>query len=844
MEQLQKNQSRLDYLWDNFGGRKVLDQMPKSEKVTVTLDGRDENWLYGIYADDYTYIAGSHLTDDGDIYLLISRDDASPRLMQLDVEEGVYKTQSSLGIAPGLKNACSMTFIGDKILISNSSVGDEEVKLYLCECKDAHAVVDPGWVVTPITNSLTIPEHKAIGGAITFTGTLEDGIVWMCEETTSHTDPIKIYQIEIKNGVATENVNAITLHDFYGEKDSATVNDPYGSARVYPLDNGMFQVAAPMKQLATFNTDGYLQDGGGMCSAGTTSITYLNIYNKQVLAEVILDPTSTNRLYIGNSDNYFFEDFLGGNFDSNLSQISYVEYNGLIYVLGSAYGNGVLCVSIRPKAITDDVLLADTVRDEINNLKETDINTIKVHLKTIDSNLYAVSTQVDQIEDLIYPQESWELESFERDHSYGLTWDSNSLDPSFVKVGDRSYLESILDSMYAYQVLDNRVLLNNNWTLTYTGPTVNIVSSGNVVFYLTYEGGETKSSTNLGQTTIEYCLPDSLSVGQTVQLANFTGDYYVNDINVATPLGAYTAIIESQVTTTLPDNTIVKYYPLSVSGISLQNFYDGGTCTAGIKSTTIDLTNKEIAIKIPKFYYKFKEYKGVKSIQVTQYQGIANFPGWKTFDSRGVGAYPCTRDSNGKLRGLSGISYGNLANSLYSIHEFELYTGTHIITLEEYNLIFQWLPLLDIADSFTYFNELWKVSDDYITGKGNRWGMSIASDIPTWRGFECPFNIKYRTGTKVEMNVISDYGGYKQYNIVKDDSVVASSPFLLMSYRNIEDIDFQYTLPTNVNNIEGTGLASSLEVDFSTSSLVNRGGDGICSWTFNEQDTYIRIVYS
>ena len=27
MEQLQKNQSRLDYLWDNFGGRKVVDKL-------------------------------------------------------------------------------------------------------------------------------------------------------------------------------------------------------------------------------------------------------------------------------------------------------------------------------------------------------------------------------------------------------------------------------------------------------------------------------------------------------------------------------------------------------------------------------------------------------------------------------------------------------------------------------------------------------------------------------------------------------------------------------------------------------------------------------------------------
>nr|DAM35458.1 MAG TPA: hypothetical protein [Bacteriophage sp.] len=77
--------------------------------------------------------------------------------------------------------------------------------------------------------------------------------------------------------------------------------------------------------------------------------------------------------------------------------------------------------------------------------------------------------------------------------------------------------------------------------------------------------------------------------------------------------GTYSATIEKQVSIILPNNTRIKYYPLSVTGTNLYNFYSGGSCTAGITEETLDLSDMEVAIKIPEFYYKFKEYKGTKS---------------------------------------------------------------------------------------------------------------------------------------------------------------------------------------------------------------------------------------
>ena len=79
-------------------------------------------------------------------------------------------------------------------------------------------------------------------------------------------------------------------------------------------------------------------------------------------------------------------------------------------------------------------------------------------------------------------------------------------------------------------------------------------------------------------------------------------------------------------------------------------------------------------------------------------------------------------------------------------------------------------------------------------------------------------------------------------NILDDnENVIASSPFLDTSATNIEDIDFQYSLPIKVNKLEGTGINNKIKYG---GSFINRGKDGVCSWNLYDLMGCIRIIYS
>lgn len=78
-------------------------------------------------------------------------------------------------------------------------------------------------------------------------------------------------------------------------------------------------------------------------------------------------------------------------------------------------------------------------------------------------------------------------------------------------------------------------------------------------------------------------------------------------------------------------------------------------------------------------------------------------------------------------------------------------------------------------------------------------------------------------------------------DILEDNkNVIASSPFLDSSATNIEDIDFQYSLPIKVNKLEGTGINNKIRYG----DYMGRGRDGVCSWDLIDSDCCIRIIYS
>lgn len=805
MEQLQKNQSRLDYLWDNFGGRKVVDKLPDAK--LLWYDYRDSNqketYSSSIYVDDmppYSSIKDMAITSK---YMYLTYPEF-PVIFSLDKYNGdpIDNFQE--------ESAELLGVIDDKLIIctNNSELYPSiTIKIQTGDDFQFETLIDE-------SDTSDVECLSSFNGrAMAVEGTLENGKILILSTYVDITQIIRsvLVSYKLKDGKYI-GYDIYTLSDSIIDPNYKVSLDILEDNKIKIWDN-IYKLSGNSYQLIDkINNPIYtiVKETGEKIELIQDSKPHVKFYGKNIPKEGIIVYESTY--------NYTMTSEIVKN---TLYLWIWIENSGFMCITVDLYDYNVPSVS------------------SILNLKENIDNTFSELNNTID--------KVNSIENFIYPKQQEELTAYENANSYGLTWQSNSLDPYFTKTGNRMFLDAILDNIYAYDVKTGQALNGNDWTKTYSGPKVTIQADyGNAVFFLSYEGGEVKETpgTLYQQATTEYCLPPSLSVGQTVHLCKFEGDYFIDDIPSKLS-GTYSATIEKQVSITLPDNTVVKYYPLSVTGADLYNFWGGGSCIAGITEETVDLSNMEVAMKIPKFYYKFKEYKGTKSFQVSTARNMKNLPGWKTFKSVGISAYPCVLD-NGKYSSKSGKSYSDFNLYVYdTIDENYLQDNTHVMTLEEYNLIFQWLPLLDLGNTFNEFKYCTSPSADSVTGNNNDLGTVTdlhASNVK-WRGFEFIFKVNHRLSTLAQVNdITNDNNNFQQINILDNNkNIIASSPFLDKNATNIEDIDFQYSLPIKVNKLEGTGINNKIKYG---GSFINRGKDGVCSWNLYDLTSCIRIIYS
>lgn len=806
MEQLQKNQSRLDYLWDNFGGRKVVDKLPDAKLLWYDYKDSNQKETYSssIYVEDmppYSSIKDMAITSK---YMYLTYPEY-PVIFRLDKYNGDpidnFQAESTelLGV------------IDDKLIIctNNSELYPSiTIKIQTGDDFQFETLIDE-------SDTSDVECLSSFNGrAMAVEGTLENGKILILSTYVDITQVIRsvLVSYKLKDGKYI-GYDIYTLSDSIIEPNYKVSLDILEDNKIKIWDN-IYKLSGNSYQLIDkINNPIYtiVKETGEKIELIQDSKPHVKFYGKNIPKEGILVGESTY----------------------NYTMTSEIVKNTL-YLWIWIENSGFMCITVDLGNYNVPSV------SSILNLKENIDNTSSELNNTID--------KVNSIENFIYPKQQEELTAYENANSYGLTWQSNSLDPYFTKTGDRMFLDAILDKIYAYDVKTGQALNGNDWTKTYSGPKVTINEDyGNAVFYLSYEGGEVKTIPSHGvgyPGGYEYCLPPSLSVGQTVHLCKFEGGYFIDGMPSELS-GTYSATIGKQVSTILPDNTMVKYYPLSVTGADLYNFWGGGSCIAGITEETVDLSNMEVAMKIPEFYYKFKEYKGTKSFQVSTAWNVKDLPGWKTFKSVGVSAYPCVID-NGKYSSKSGKSYSDFNLYLYStIDKEHLQDNTHVMTLEEYNLIFQWLPLLDLGNTFNEFKQCTSPSADSVTGNNNNLGTVTdlhASNVK-WRGFEFIFKVNHRLSTLAQVNdITNDNNNFKQINILDDnENVIASSPFLDTSATNIEDIDFQYSLPIKVNKLEGTGINNKIKYG---GSAISRGKDGVCSWNLYDLMGCIRIIYS
>lgn len=803
MEQLQKNQSRLDYLWDNFGGRKVIDKAADVKLLWYWYRSLDNDDVQSTekYSQEMPpkYDVSDMAITSKYMYLTFPN---YPVIFKLDKYTGeilnYYESESTrlLGV------------ISDKLIICS-----DESTLYPSIIIKIQT--DDNYSFETLIEESDISEIEYQSSfnvrAMAVDGTLENGRILVVSTYMDQADSPQsvLVSYKLKDG-------KYIGYDIYTLSD--TTIDPHYRASLDILENNKIKI---------WDTIYELSENNYKLINKINNPIYTTVKETEEKIELIQDSKPHIELYDKNipEEGIFIDEST-----HNYTMTSEIVKNTL-YLWVWIENTGFICITAN---IIDYNVPSISL---LSNLKED--------IDSTSSELNNIIDKVNNIENFIYPKQQEELTAYENANSYGLTWQSNSLDPYFTKIGNKMFLDAILDNIQAYDVKTKQTLNKDNWTKTYSGPEVTIASDfGNGVFYLQYEGGEVKNTpASFNQTaTTEYCLPSSLSVGQTITLCKFKGTYYIDD-NPTELSGTYSATIEKQVWTTLPDNSTVKYYPLSVTGVDLRNFYTGGSCTAGITEETLDLSDMEVAMKIPEFYYKFKEYKGTKSVQVSTVLSVKNLPGWKTFKSVGVSAYPCVLD-NGKYSSKSGKPYSNFIHYIYNINKNYIQDNTHVMTLEEYNLIFQWLPLLDLGNSFSEFKQCTSPNTDSVTGKNNDLGTvtNLYASNVKWRGFEFIFKVNHKLNTLIQVNdITNDNNRFNQINILDDSgNIIASSPFLDRSATNIEDIDFQYSLPIKVNKLEGTGINNKIIYG----DFIGRGKDGVCSWDLDSSMGCIRIIYS
>lgn len=803
MEQLQKNQSRLDYLWDNFGGRKVVDNSPDAKLLWYHYKDSEQKWQYSSSEYDDSMPPCDSIQDVAvtSKYMYLTYP-TYPEIFKLDKYTG--------GIIDNYEDESAelLGVINDKLIICTNKSNlypKITIKIQTSDEFQFETLIDE--------SDIAEVEYLSSfnGRAMAVEGTLENGRILIMATYVDLTEALQsvLISYKLKDG-------KYVGYDIYPLSD--TTIDPYYKTSLDILEDNKIKIWDTIYELSgnnyklinKINNPIYttVKETEEKIELIQDSKPHIELYDKNIPEEGIFIDESTH--------NYTMTSEIVKN---TLYLWVWIENTGFICITANIIDYNVPSISL------------------LSNLKEDIDNT--------SSELNNIIDKVNNIENFIYPKQQEELTAYENANSYGLTWQSNSLDPYFTKIGNKMFLDAILDNIQAYDVKTKQTLNKDNWTKTYSGPEVTIDSDfGNGVFYLQYEGGEVKNTpASFNQTaTTEYCLPSSLSVGQTITLCKFKGAYYIDD-NPTELSGTYSATIEKQVQTTLPDNSTVKYYPLSVAGVDLRNFYTGGSCTAGITEETLDLSDMEVAMKIPEFYYKFKEYKGTKSVQVSTLWSVKNLPGWKTFKSVGVSAYPCVLD-NGKYSSKSGKPYSSFTHYIYNINKNYIQDNTHVMTLEEYNLIFQWLPLLDLGNSFNEFKQCTSPNTDSVTGKNNDLGTvtNLYASNVKWRGFEFIFKVNHKLNTLIQVNdITNDNNRFNQINILDDNkNIIVSSPFLDRSATNIEDIDFQYSLPIKVNKLEGTGINNKIIYG----GNIGRGKDGVCSWDLDSSMGCIRIIYS
>lgn len=445
----------------------------------------------------------------------------------------------------------------------------------------------------------------------------------------------------------------------------------------------------------------------------------------------------------------------------------------------------------------------------------------------VGEQLTTISDKVEKIEEKLNPTTPEELQAIEDQYSYGIRWKKNSLDPVVERVGNSELhkalpVQNSMRGVIATYIIDGQIkgydsLYKNDWNLSDDYVTCTDYLDAYCIVY----------STNVSPTRVDgnnyyFDLPYGYSVGDEVIIKNISNGQTQYE-NTVCKIGE-----QKHQNSNWGGPQIFYFYPLIIKETG-RNFNLGSENATFDIHKKVDLSDKDIFVYVPEFYYKLKETDNYNEIRISYNRDILAIDGWKKCGESFVSAYYLSTyyTDNGEV----------IAQSRSGAYPTEYISGLYMakfdFDIQKYNLIFCWLPIIEFGTfKFTKYQE-------YQEGTKNGYGDSLGDNTGEFQiGDTGNIGFKYRGIEYLySANVIADYSrdesvAYNDKNIVFSHNdkrlILPKKDFPIKG--NIQEIDLETTFPIKSNQEQNTGKTSSFTGE-EEALLTTRGGcDSPLSW--------------
>ena len=377
-------------------------QVKLYEDVAANQDKLSTEWLFSTNKNNTpswtTFDAGQSANRDialinDDLYVLNGKNWGDVAIKIVDAKSGNLKGQLSVdGITSALGKLGGLAVADGKLIASNIVTAAQNLRVYIWDSNSAAPRVlvqkDAAGIIT--------------GGSVAFSGTLNNGRVWLTKDGAN-----EVIYFEIKNGSCDNNMHTIALKNAKGEA-FAFGSDARGASKIYPEADGSFWMAQEAGDFAKFDASGkitaevlptaalggsrygtsfaFFSVGARKYIAATTYKTG-NLGNGQVAIIDITDGVAKATAPIKSYPEEGFGATANAQYATAVLTKAEGQLNGIIYIYANVYAQGLGCFKYAGEstdAISDIINAEDADADaEYYNLQG-----IRVDADNLTSGFY------------------------------------------------------------------------------------------------------------------------------------------------------------------------------------------------------------------------------------------------------------------------------------------------------------------------------------------------------------------------------------------------------------------------------------------------------------------------